>query len=92
MIKKMIKGGNLEVYTVEMTTEELGQLIDNVIEAVDKSKFGPVMEYGGTAMQPQKVVNQVAFPVFLQVLTTLLADVDTVTLIPDGPKSDLSLN
>ena len=85
---------NANPISVEMTTQELADLIENVIEAIDKTRMGPLVEYGGTAAEPKKLVNQVAFPLFLQVLTTLLTKIDTVTLVPEAPPSDIvtSLN
>ena len=87
MKKGLIKEAN--IMAVEMTTQELASLIDNVVEAIDKTAFGPLVEYGGTAAEPKKLVNQVAFPVFLQVLSTLLTKVDAFTLVPDAPQSDI---
>lgn len=69
--------------SVEITTHEVAQLVDSVIQAVDHSLMGPMIEYGGTPEKPVKVINQAAFTVFLQTFTTLLTKIDTVTLIPE---------
>ena len=92
MKKGLLKEVN--AISVEITTQELADLIENVMEAIDKTKIGPLVEYGGTAENPQKIVNQVAFPIFLAVLDKILGKVDTITLIPDAPPSEIiaSLN
>ena len=87
--------GSDKPISVEITTTELAELIDSVVQAVDKSQFGPLIEYGGMAEKPQKIISQAAFPIFLQTLTTLISKIDTVTLIADkesesGIVTDLS--
>ena len=74
---------NANPIKVEMTTDNLAELIDSVIQAIDKSQLGPMIEYGGTPGNEKKIINPAAFSLFLQAFTTLLTMVDTVTLIPE---------
>lgn len=74
---------------LEVTTEEVRQLLNNVREAVDASDFGPVYIYGGTSEEPKKIVSPLGFQVYLTVLQTFLAKIDTAKLIPAEKRSAL---
>lgn len=97
-MKEGIKKGHLssdKPIIVTMTTQDLAELIDSVMQAVDKSQFGPLIEYGGTATNPKKIISQAAFPIFMTAFSTLLAKIDTISLIPEkesesGIATDLS--
>lgn len=75
---------------VDLTTQDLAELIDGVVQAIDKSQFGPLIEYGGTSTDPKKIISQAAFPVFMATLSSLIAKIDTVTLIAEK-ESDSSI-
>lgn len=52
--------------------EELKYLINSAFEAVDQSKFGPMIQYPDECDVTKKNFNQLAFGVFTIVLTGIL--------------------
>ena len=73
----------------EMTEEEIAKIINTVEQGVSLSWVGEVFSYGGTPEKPQKQVNQVAYQVFLTVLTSLLNKVEAVDIVHRPPPSVL---
>lgn len=58
-----------------MKIEEITFVINDCFEAVDRSKVGPLFMYQDPTNPMDKQVNQVAFNVFLQVISARIRDV-----------------
>lgn len=70
---------------MKLTASELTTIIDTVKEAVDSSWLGEVATYGGTPEKPTKQVNQVAFTVYLAMLTAIVGKLEGVDGIEPSP-------
>lgn len=55
-----------------MKSEEVARIIDFAADAVDKSKFGPIFTYPDQNDFTRKQVNQLAFGIYMNVLTATL--------------------
>lgn len=78
---------------MKLTSSELTNIIDTVKESVDNSWLGEVATYGGTPEKPTKQVNQVAFTVYLAILTAIIGKLEGVNGIePSTPPSMFDIN
>jgi hypothetical protein len=55
-----------------LRSDEMREVVDDAFDAVDKSKFGPLVLYPDEYDFTKKQVNQLAFGVFTIVLTGML--------------------
>jgi hypothetical protein len=74
---------------LRITETVLANMMESVMRVIDKTAFGPLITYGGTPEQPKKIISQVAFPLYIEVLKSLLSNIKEVQLTPDPPPSDI---
>lgn len=71
---------------------EITRIINTVEKGVSSSWVGDVFTFGGSPDKPQKQVNQVAYQVYLTVLTSILNKMEPVEIIHAASPSHLELN
>jgi hypothetical protein len=77
---------------MKLTSQQLTEIIDTVKESVDNSWLGEVATYGGTPDKPTKQVNQVAFTVYLALLTAIVNKIEGIDGIEPSTPNMFDIN
>lgn len=72
---------------MKLNSDQIAEIIDEVKDGVGKSWVGQIYDYSGTPDAPKKMVNQVAFQIYLTTLAALISRMEAVEIAPTPPPS-----
>jgi hypothetical protein len=76
---------------MKLNAEQIAEIIDTVKDGVGQSWVGQIYDYSGTPEAPKKMVNQVAFQVYLTTLNALISKMESVQIEPTPPPSPFEI-